>query len=757
MMYPQLPFLPGFMDRQIEGTRGADVGATMWAFVPYGAIQHHAVFTDHEFPLWNRYNFAGTSLLGQGISMIGDPLHWFPVAFNSAAWAWDIKYVLAKFLFSAGIGLLVFATTGYLPAALILAASSTFIGFFAFRFNHPEIFSLCYSPWILLAWVEILAADSWRRRSLWAPVLVLASTMTLNSGAIKEGVIAIVFLQLAGVIGYLLKPMPSGQKLRLGVFLGVTEVLFLLAASPFWVSFLETLRVAATVSDLSSVQTFHPAELILFFERMVVGWTGANVLPSANLLIYLGVGLAYVRPREFLRNHAFVSSSVVLLISLAVSYGMIPDKIILSIPLVRNIGHIWTAFGDVAIVCSMVVAGFGIRYFLLTGAGKGWSIPLAVLFGITGLLIGSYYWYYTYIHKIQLHYYGVVLLYMLSILVLPLAVRRVLSGWTRHIPATVLVLFFIAVIHIRHGIHLETGFISIDQHVANLRIRPDFSIPSPAIELLKKQFTGPARVEGVNFTIFPGYQGMIGLESINAPDALFDQNYRALTKTFGFNYAFGWDWIMPVAAADVSRLSRPLDLFNVKYLAFMPGTPVPVAGMREVARSDLTIMERPTAWPRAFFVNRVIHYKGPADLAAYLASSDGKPFAAIEEGDAEAAQAVSGLTGSGKTPIMSEAADYRLTNNTTAFRIEAPEAGIAVLQEAYYPDSFEVTVDGARVPYFRVNHAFKAVVVDRPGAHRIEFDFVPRYWALVKILWLLGVGGLIALVGFGYWRDKRRI
>jgi hypothetical protein len=71
----------------VENSRGADTGAMMWAHLPYSVIQHRAIFKHHELPLWNRYTFCGTPLLAQGQSMLGDPLHWIPVAAGGATWA----------------------------------------------------------------------------------------------------------------------------------------------------------------------------------------------------------------------------------------------------------------------------------------------------------------------------------------------------------------------------------------------------------------------------------------------------------------------------------------------------------------------------------------------------------------------------------------------------------------------------------------------------------------------------------------------
>ena len=73
--------------------------------MPYSAVEHRAIVVDGEWPLWNRFNSSGVTLLGQGQSMLGDPLHFIVILADGASWAWDLKFLVAKALFAAGLGL----------------------------------------------------------------------------------------------------------------------------------------------------------------------------------------------------------------------------------------------------------------------------------------------------------------------------------------------------------------------------------------------------------------------------------------------------------------------------------------------------------------------------------------------------------------------------------------------------------------------------------------------------------------------------
>ena len=96
---------------------------------------------------------------------------------------------------------------------------------------------------------------------------------------------------------------------------------------------------------------------------------------------------------------------------------------------------------------------------------------------------------------------------------------------------------------------------------------------------------------------------------------------------------------------------------------------------------------------------------------------------------------------------VTPARNYRLTSNTTALEIDATGPGLVVLTEAWLDRDFRVTLNGRRVDYLRVNHAFKGVVIPSAGSHRIEFTYRPRRFALS--LNLAGLG-LILLAGSSY-------
>ncbi len=50
---------------------------------------------------------------------------------------------------------------------------------------------------------------------------------------------------------------------------------------------------------------------------------------------------------------------------------------------------------------------------------------------------------------------------------------------------------------------------------------------------------------------------------------------------------------------------------------------------------------------------------------------------------------------------------------------------LAVFSEIYYPDGWEVTINGEEAPHFRANYILRAMVIPQ-GEHTVIFTFKPR-------------------------------
>jgi hypothetical protein len=249
---------------------------------------------------------------------------------------------------------------------------------------------------------------------------------------------------------------------------------------------------------------------------------------------------------------------------------------------------------------------------------------------------------------------------------------------------------------------------------------------------------------GLQNNLFPGWSAMYGLEGINGPDALINPRYRELAQLSPIDRE--WDWRLYLARDKLARARPFLDFLNVRYYVDLRSDQAAMGALLKPDRmGDLDVYESPTAWPRAFFTDRVELYRDAPDFMALLYNGDGRPFAAAQASDSAAHQSLGGLMGNPlEGRVVIPATDYRLTEDSTSFSVDAPSAGVVVLAEAYWPGYPRGEVDGQKARMLRINHAFEGVAVS-PGHHRIAVAYRPRNFE-----WLVAASAVsLAVLAFG--------
>jgi hypothetical protein len=756
MLCATIPTMPGYTDTETDDFAGSDLGAIMWHDVPNSFIQSRALFRDGELPLWNRYNSCGLTLLGQGQSMFGDLLHVIPVLAGGEAWAWDLKFLLAKMLFCFGIGLAVYAACRDLPVALLLAFSSGFIGFFAYRFNHPAFFSVCYAPWLLLCWLEIARAPTVRSAATWTGGMVLASWVELNSGTVKEAYMLLLSLHACGFLIFLLAP--ATFRTRKLVHLCLAGVALVLLSAPVWLTFVEALPKAyVPYKEMAQAYQIQPALLIGFFDDIFYRafnrkWFVTN--PSTNFLVLLGCLLALVYLRRLIRDRVFVAIVASALVSLAIVFGVIPAGLIEKIPMVNHIWHVDNTFSCVLLIELFVVAGFGLSIFRERGLRREWKFNYASLVGAMLVLVGAWF---GFTHASQRapnlfelpaqatvtpFYFLYTLSIIAALLALPLLARPIQRRTSFRGGAIFLALLCLVALHWRHGLQLHTGQKQIDDYVVNPSPREDLRVSSAAIDLIQQQ-PGVFRCAGFGSVMFPGVNAMFGVESIYGPDPLANPYYHELLTAAGVRLQWNWRWIVEKTNPEPRALYRML---NVRYLLDMSPRSRP-DNFADPAPCDLQISRNEGEWPRAFFAGTVQSYDRLDQFVELLRQADSRPFAATQSAETS-------MTATGAAPPIVPAHDYRLTNNATTFTIDAPAPGVAVLTEAYVPGDFRVTLNGTAADYFRVNHAFRGVKIPAAGKYVISYSYWPRHFTLSLVLAVIGsvvlIGWLFAIRRLGH-------
>jgi hypothetical protein len=745
-LYDVHPTLPGAPAWPIEQSNNSDVLATLWAHLPYSMVTHDAVIRDGELPLWNRYVMGGLTLLGQGQSMPGDPLFWIGVLADGAAWAWDLRFLVSKLFFAFGLGLVVWRTSRHLGVAALLTFSAAFLGFFGFRFNHPSFFTVCYSPWLLYCWLRAADSATVRGAGAWALALIGANWLELNSGTAKEAAMLILSMNATG----LLVMMLSGGALRwrkaLAMIVGC--IAFIALSAPLWLVFLEALQHGFTIYDNPAAYQV-PAGLLatlfddLFARQLMTSeW---HVDPSLNFFVLLGVLWVLVDARRVFADRTALAIGLSTLLPLAIVFAVVPPEWLTGLPFIKNIIHVDDTFIEVLIVPLFILAGYGLRQcatMMRSDADwRGAWVGTLVLLGVIAAL---------YLGTAQVvprdgvtlrtstptvfssFFLGYAAMLFAGAALLPWFARQFTLGRGSALANGLLVLLFFSALHFRHAMWLDTKF---NLYVLNPQPRVHLQAHSPAVEAVRARQQDPGRSLGFGSNLRPGFNAVMGLEGPAGADAVATLEMAHWYEAAGTGWVGMW-W-PALAKNGLPSMHRLYDAMNVRYyFGSAAGAHDAPAGLKKILAADLDVYESETAWPRAFFTDRVARYTDPRLLGEWIKKGDGRPFASVMQNEPAPALSADQAT---RTTVPGR--DYRLTANTTSFTVDAPSAGIAVLLESQSQGNFRVRVNGQPAQVLRINHIFKGVALPAAGTYRIEYEYWPRLLTLG--LWI----GATALLG----------
>ena len=731
LLYHEVPYAPGSSDRFVEEVRGNDVGATMVQGIPHSLVQREAL-TSGEIPLWNRYHSSGRPLWAQGLTFLLDPLHWLTLVVPDPAAGWDLKLVAHRFAFAAGVGVVSLAVTGALLPSVVVAMATPFIGLYAYRFNHPALFALTYSPLILLAWARLVEATARRPKVMAAMLLALSSALVLVASTPKEGVIVLGCAQIAGALAVLLSPGDWRQRSSRLFYSAVAGIACVMLTTPHWLPFLEALRQSSTAYDKAYVDLADRSFAVGFFLGPL---TPGAVRPGLHLLALVTMCASLAVPRHLLQHRIVLASAVVAGALIALAFGAVPAPWLARVPFVGNVGHLHDVLLTAALPLLLLVSSSGFAIIMAATAWRGTAIAMLTAAACALLFVS--------VAKVSrddgFEPWAILLMAPIAV-ALPTVVHAVRKFPRRALPVLSATAAVWALL-LPGGLHTESGLIALDELLLQPRPRIDLLARSAAIEAIHADKGGPVRTVGLDWILHSGSQVFYGLEGIGGPDPLDVPAYRDLLDAAGIRRRMVWFTEIPFD--DVARLSPLLDILNVGYL--LARTDAVPRGFIDVplpGPDRIRLGRRPSAWPRAFFVDGVLTHVDAPDLLR-MAAAAGQPFAAIRLADVGAVEATRAMTAPSQQVIP--ARDYMLTTNSTSFRLTTPAPGVAVLNETYLPDDFRATLNGQPVRYFCVNEVFKAVVIPAAGRWDVRFEYRPRHWTESLAVAALGVALLVGL------------
>lgn len=737
LLYDTVPTLPGSPSGAIADFHGADTGALMWHDVPNAFVEARALWQHGTWPLWNRFKNAGDPLLAQGISMLGDPLHLLVLCGGGAAWAWDVKFLTAKWLFCFGCGWLVLDLTRHLRLALAFSVAAAFCGLFHFVPNHPGFFVFCYTPWILLT-VRRTLAETGRSQLRWGVAWVIANTGCFNAGHVEAAVVCLGGLNLTGLL-HAWAESPQ-KRWRLAGVMSLLTLVFAGLNAPVWLPFLSYLPDSFNLHTDVTLEQFPLSQVAGLFDDAFYRAVQPGPLaegPGGSLLVLFGMLFAMASYRELRDEMFFFINLATLLVWGGFIFGYIPVALIEHLPLIRRIGHIRADFSYLAVLQTLIASAYaGVALSRLPDARTIWRRWFAAAGGVL-LVEGLFFWSTRAVTKPGdfLGYIMVVTASALVTLPLYLLVKKARGarrafGWF----ALGLLLFLPQA---RFGLY----HFGPERWLLQPGARARLDSPSPAVDWMKRATNEPFRVTGLAWDLYGGYGAVYGLEDIKGVSALMNRYYMELCT----HYAGLERDSYLLEIADAAAAKNLLSMLNVRYLVLNEEDAAPDGlPFKLVAKDDLQVFQNENAWPRAFFINQLSAYRDVADFVLMLERHRDVPWAAIAERDLAAHPALQALLERPALTAMQPATHYDLGVNETSFEVQTPTRGVALLSEPYLDAGLTAEVNGGKTEVLRLNHTLRGVYLAQPGRYRVSFRYAPPHWLLARALFV--VAGLVLLV-----------
>jgi hypothetical protein len=741
--------LPGVKAVVQLPNHGSDTAAMMLWGIPAGFVESRALLEDGELPLWNRYGHVGDTFIGQAVTMLGDPLQLIVILGRGTAWAWDIKFLTAKFTFCVGFGMLMLRLFQSRPLALIYAAFAAYCGAFFYINNHPVFFVFCYAPWILLSglgWLDLQA----KHYVTWGLVWLLVNFGCFNGGHVEVSVVLIGGLNLAVVAYELAAYRRMADQVRMLGRMAVGTLLLVGLTAPVWMSFLGALQGSYSVhSDVKVSQlplSFLPGAFDdLFYQLLFPSDSYAAIAPGASLLVLSGCILSGLHWRQSKKMPFFWINSGAIILWAGCIFKLVPASLIAAIPLLNRVGHTSTDFSYLLIIHLTVQSAYG---FVSLANERNFRRAMVDFLWIALVFVGMLLEY-----DFGTTHRPILWNYFLCVFVGAIG-APLLYTYLRHKNQQVSMIGWMGILLLSLIAQFRFGFYSFGNKDLLMLSgsRAVLNAPSPAVDIIKLDRPDPFRVVGWWFNFCGDYAAVYGLEDIRSCAPLSNRDYIKLVQNFPGMY-FGHEWML--AVSDMAAAQPLLNLLNVKYLLANPTYQVPMRADFHVSeRSDFLVLENPEVWPRAFFSDQVVAISSNEEFIQHLLQNGKRPFIALTPEEMARQPGLQKLGATGPTTMLA-ATNYQLLSNSTAFDIHAASAGMVCLTEGQAKD-FTALANGEPKQVLTVNRAFKGIYLDQAGDYHIKFTYRPQHWRLACTLFWIAAGGVFVITATSIYGSRRQ-
>ena len=734
-------------DVKFEDFRGSDTGATAWAIKPNSAVAFESVVNHHEFPFYNKYVAGGIPLYGQGNNLLGDPLNYIPFLFSDYALGWDIKVLISKWIFILFLGVFLSKFISNSTAVIVTMFSAAFVGYWTFRFNHPGMFNFTYASAVLCAWVMVadrLSVPDEKKRDLLIALslLAIAVYLNINSGPMKEAIILALFINFYGICITWFKLRGYSIAVRTTV-IGLITFGLICVNLPYLLTFLDTLKENYTNYDSPSVHQLNVGHLMSLFVQSFSPW----LIVSSNLICLFSLSSSWHFRKSL--NWLWIGQIFLILLASFFAYEIIPSQLLVRVPYLNNIQHLWNVFSIPILFFLLLLSGHGVSTYL--GASKDDKLLIIKKFILIVICLSTLSFIMSEVgakplipltndkYKIAA-FVGV----MALVGIFYLLEKCLIENKNGTNPGFAL---FIFVALATHGLHLPTNSLGIDRYLLNPLPRvKEVALPPSLVAMKRELDRTEARAIGLGSILFPGFHAQYSIQSIISVDPLRNKNFEELLDLVYTPFVRGWGWLRLVEQSDLKTIKTGLDVLNIKFIVTRKDVFLDSPFKLFSHDEYFNVWENPTVWPRAYFVDKAFSYRNKEEFKTILDQSTG-PFVAVEFGAGEDVEGEA-IGSSGYSNVDS----YSATNNKLYLELYAPSSGIVAIHSSYYPDSFRVTVNGTSQRYFRINGAFIGIKVESAGKKKIELEYRPknfyRYFYSIFI-------GMLLLCAVAYIKRKR--
>ena len=184
-----------------------------------------------------------------------------------------------------------------------------------------------------------------------------------------------------------------------------------------------------------------------------------------------------------------------------------------------------------------------------------------------------------------------------------------------------------------------------------------------------------------------------------------------------------------------------LNMLNTRYFVFPIGE-----------KGETVPIQNPYALGNAWFVQQVMYVANANEEIAALSGFKPNATAVVDGSFKTSLHDASILTADSTANITLQTYEP----NHLRYSTSNTQDGVAVFSEIYYPDGWQVTIDGQPAELVRANYVLRALYIPA-GQHSVEMTFDPKSLHTTESLAYAGYGlfilGLIALV----WKKRKEL